>query len=126
MAPGSKLPLLLRPFVKLSHPRAPLLDAAENQLAPLDIDLLGCEPSIEPDLRHHVVPRIVAPPRTIALGEPQFAPDDPLDLRERHTHFGTALLSQVISKGGVFCHERSRVCVFNLHTHYLTAHGGQP
>src|SRR5712691_412740 len=94
MTPGSGLLARLAwRILETSHRALPSVDTAENQLAGFDIDLLGDEARLEPNLGHHIVPGIIAPPRAMMLRGRQLSPDDPFDLRERHRDFGRALLA---------------------------------
>src|ERR1700732_5287308 len=107
---------LLRRLLKMSHRGVLLCDPAQNQLPPLDIDLLGDEAGIEPDFRHHIVPGIVAPPRAMVLRGRQLSADDALDLREGHRDLGGALTAQVVSERRVLGHGPPP-CVYVYYTH---------
>src|SRR5712691_10584325 len=74
--------------LQMARPLLRRADAAKDELAGLDIDLLGLEASVEPNLGHYVVPGIIAPPRAMVLRGRQLSSNKPLDFRERHLDFG--------------------------------------
>src|SRR5687768_2979429 len=80
-------------FTSLRH-------AAEYELASLHVDLRALESCLQPHLRHHVVIRVVAPPRAMMLRlRRQLHADDLLDLAEGQRHLARALPAQKLSEG---------------------------
>src|SRR4029077_5829105 len=100
MATRGKLPGLLRRLLKVTHGRVLLCDAAENEFAGFDVDLLGDESGIEPDLRHHIVPGIIAPPDALMLRGRQLPADHAFNLREGHGDLSAALLTEEVPERG--------------------------
>src|SRR5579871_2326408 len=93
----------------------------KDQPPALNVDLLGLKAGIEPNLGHHVVIRIIAPPRPVlARTVRELRTKNPLDVLELQSDQLRALLAQKSSKRSVFAHGTypSQIDIhLNTHTH---------